>query len=1067
MGNNDFILSSGLGVAQLRMDTAQLDVAASAVPGRHMQQIVSQTVMNGGQVAGISSIVKRIEDLLAAQQVRFANSKQKEAAIVELYTNQMNAYEQINTGNNTFDVVNSFLNAASNADSTSGVAAFNQKFVSTAQNVCDIISSFASKVQDLWYNSDSDITSHVTTANSTIAKLFRLNEQISLATDPVDLLDGRDVLLNNLSTLIDIQVSYGSKGEALVSLSGSGISIVTGSEYAVLSYTGVQYASDLLVDGTMSDLTMTHVSSEGVTIDTPVTLASNTPQTTTRGDPLSSGEILGLVNLRRTIFPNIMGRLDSVATGVVSQVNEIYSSGAAVPPVKTLSSTQMFNGQDYRSWTGEMKLAVLNGDGTPIVLKDAAGVQTTLRPVVIDLEQYSGSFGVGKPSVSDIINEVNVQFQDSLITERLTLGGLYNIAMVGDSSIAVNGANASTGTLSFQMELDNNSPFSSMFNILDVQVLDDSGAVVPGALLGTLPGNFTVDAGTKTKTYQDVRITVPLDSAATPGTPANYVKILVNMQVMRADGSFGQGWAQFQINNPTANQQLVNQRTYGVPTSGPVAVTYPPGNVATGLAPSADGGVLTAKLVDDNGATIQGQTTPGYFTLSAVQGFSVVVDNGTSQDQGVSGITGTQKGIAHYMGLNNFFVESDTNQASNMQIRQDLQTNSDALSMARLAQVPATPQQVINGTAAGSATLELGGNAPPGATAGDTITVQGVTFTFIGAGPALANQIVIGVNQAATAANIAATLGAYNETTRPFRDLVTFAVDVNSDVVCTANTLGLSTNNITVNSALTPIAGPQANTWANTGQVTELDLTTQPLAGDTLKIGSATFTFIAAGPAANNEILIGATPALTATNIVAALNANNAATQPFYNQVTFAIDPDNPNRVMCNGNITISSAQATTGMGVTAWVNTAPGLILGLTNLIGGTSALQTQNITNYADQIGAGNKRIMKAIANLLDNNVSFVATTTMPATSKTLLRYLSSGMALIASEYNIAHTRSKIETAVSQNVQEQAQQLYAPNKDVQTAELYDASKLYQMLSIIMQMQRENFRQLIRSAGG
>lgn len=177
-------------------------------------------------------------------------------------------------------------------------------------------------------------------------------------------------------------------------------------------------------------------------------------------------------------------------------------------------------------------------------------------------------------------------------------------------------------------------------------------------------------------------------------------------------------------------------------------------------------------------------------------------------------------------------------------------------------------------------------------TSGDTITIDGKTFTFQGTLTNTDGNILIGVNLAATQSNIIGAINLSGDAGTDYATAMTAhptvsaaAARIGDHLVLIAKSDGTAGNSIVTTEVFTDAGNVfDAATLGTTsagrdavgivGAEGTLTLAAQPAAGDTFTIGSKTYTFEANGALTNvdGNIEIGAAIADTRTNIINAIN---------------------------------------------------------------------------------------------------------------------------------------------------------------------------------------------------
>ncbi len=154
----------------------------------------------------------------------------------------------------------------------------------------------------------SDVISKVDEINRLVVQLGELNEKISGNLSD-DLMDERDVLLNDLSKLMNIDVSENSNGMVTVATNGN---ILVASNY-------------------VNELTTDIESGDG-TVTIKVGLVDGANEIT-----VASGELGSLLDISRNEIPEYLNQLNYMARELAERVNAVHSSGYSLTGVTGLS----------------------------------------------------------------------------------------------------------------------------------------------------------------------------------------------------------------------------------------------------------------------------------------------------------------------------------------------------------------------------------------------------------------------------------------------------------------------------------------------------------------------------------------------------------------------------------------------------------------------------------------------------------------------------------------------------------------------------------------------------------
>ena len=340
---------------------------------------------------------------------------------------------------------------------------------------------------------------------------------------------------------------------------------------------------------------------------------------------------------------------------------------------------------------------------------------------------------------------------------------------------------------------------------------------------------------------------------ASPGASGNNTVLSVNSPV-GAITATGNGF----LTGGTANDTV---------TIGGVSYTF----VAAGQAQSGSNdialgsnlqGTLNNLMAAVNSTAVANGSASTY-TLSAASQLQ------SAQTEGAS-ITGVSNGVVNVQALTAGALASGLNMGAVFQ------------SGSTTGTVGGFSSNLSGGTSAGKATglIDMTANAVQG----DTVTVGGVSYTFVAAGQATAgNEVVIGSSANATLTNLQSALAAiatgngggstyYVSNLQGSTGATISAISGNQATVQAA-TAGTAGNSITLSAHLTNGAAGSLSAGANAAQATGyLALNSNPSNGNTVSIGNQTYTFTSSTPSAANQVALGQTINATLNNLMEAVN---------------------------------------------------------------------------------------------------------------------------------------------------------------------------------------------------
>ncbi|TCL64803.1 flagellar hook-associated protein 1 FlgK [Hydrogenispora ethanolica] len=310
----------GLMAAQKALDVISHNMVNAGTPGytRQVANIVAtdpfsypsaNAEISAGQLGtGVDvASINRIRDLLLDEQIR------KETSTLNYWNSQNDLLDQIerimNEPSKTGiqSTLDAFWKSLQDLQGSKAADPSTRDIVaSTAVTLTDYIKQTYNDLKNLRSTVDKQVQDTVKTINNYATQLADLNDQIGKVTiqgdQPNDLLDQRDIVLEKLSELVNIRVSFDQQNRATVTLGGG--TLVSGVEYNQLTTTPNP------ADPTISDITWKGVA-----------------------DPASSkisvsnGMLKGLLDIRDTALPNMMADLDTLTSTLITEMNKQHQQG--------------------------------------------------------------------------------------------------------------------------------------------------------------------------------------------------------------------------------------------------------------------------------------------------------------------------------------------------------------------------------------------------------------------------------------------------------------------------------------------------------------------------------------------------------------------------------------------------------------------------------------------------------------------------------------------------------------------------------------------------------------------
>ncbi|SAK42407.1 flagellar hook-associated protein FlgK [Caballeronia arationis] len=315
MSNNIFNIGvSGLNAAQWGLTTTGQNISNAATPGYSLEKVSYQEA--SGQYTGSgylgsgvqTATVTRSYSQYLTTQLNNTTSTSSAASTYYSLISQLNNLVGDPTKGISAGISSYFTGMQSVASSPSSTSA-RQVLVSSAQTLADQITTAGTQYDQLRQSVNTQLTSAVTQINSYTQQIADLNKQINIASaqgqPPNQLLDQRDLAVQNLSSMVGVQVVQ-TDGNYNVYI-GNGQPLVVGAkQYGLQAVTSASDPSELAIafkssDGSAQTLAQTQYVSESA---------------------LSGGVVGGLLDFRSQTLDPAQAQLGAIATSFAAQLNQ-------------------------------------------------------------------------------------------------------------------------------------------------------------------------------------------------------------------------------------------------------------------------------------------------------------------------------------------------------------------------------------------------------------------------------------------------------------------------------------------------------------------------------------------------------------------------------------------------------------------------------------------------------------------------------------------------------------------------------------------------------------------------
>lgn len=463
---------SGLRLNQQSIAVLSHNIANVNTEG-YSRQIIDQSAVyiegvgNGVQV---DDVIRKVDKYLARAVQTQGSNVARTDVVRDYFARAQTLLGTPGLQNSIDSFITGFFNSLQQLAGTPERTSYRANAINAAITLSDSISNLAAAFYDLRFEADRDMRDTVSLVNQTLVRLRDTNLALSraeaLGQSTAGLLDQRDAALRELSSYLDISTVFKATGEVNI-IAGDGVSLLDDSVHE-LSYSSVQSVNNLIAGLSLNDLEVLTLDADGNSISVPLKLITANDDGTTTSS-LTGGKIEGLRLLRDEVFPGMLDQLDMLAANLRDAMNAIHNDGSGFPPPRSLTGTRSFVAADLHSWSGTVRIAVLQNDGSPVPARYTDESHTGVRPLLLDFQEiYPSDTSSGQHSMQSIINEINHHF--GAAQAKATVGVLNNIELASLQN-SVTG-----GTFAFDFELENIANEVGDFFVTNVTVLDDTAA---------------------------------------------------------------------------------------------------------------------------------------------------------------------------------------------------------------------------------------------------------------------------------------------------------------------------------------------------------------------------------------------------------------------------------------------------------------------------------------------------------------------------------------------------------------------------------------------------------------
>jgi flagellar hook-associated protein 1 FlgK len=357
--------TSGLNAAQAKLKVVADNIANVDTPG-YVRKLADQTAyQSNGVGAGvdIARIRRATNAFLQAAAYAAAAGLGKAKISSDQIDRAQSLFGDLTANQNYFkrlDGIYADFNSLA-ASPTDGLK--KSGAVTNITNFLNESRSIYTSLQAIQSDADGQIKTNVETINGLLVDIDKLNTEIRAGTttnaDVTGSLNAQGVLIKQLSSLMDIRVSNLPQG---------GVSILGGDSLNLVGPNGPASLAYVPKGNGFGDVTVTE--------------SGGTPKSLV--DRMTSGEMIGLIQLRDKELPAVMNQLGQLVSQASEALNKAHNAASTVPALQTLSgrNTGLDLATGISGFTGTTTVAVMNN--TTNLITKSVKIDFTAGTITVD-----------------------------------------------------------------------------------------------------------------------------------------------------------------------------------------------------------------------------------------------------------------------------------------------------------------------------------------------------------------------------------------------------------------------------------------------------------------------------------------------------------------------------------------------------------------------------------------------------------------------------------------------------------------------------------------------------------
>lgn len=414
------IATSGVQVAQLGLDITGHNIANVNTEGFSRQRVELATRLPitkpFGQIPRGVAVqrIDRLRDTFLDDAFRETVPGLGAAEVTDRFFSQIEAIFLEPTENSFSTRLNNFFESVNDFATNPELIPSREAVISEAESLSETFLTTTERLNELRTDANNQVIAITEEINSIAGQIAQLNDRIrpleAGSQRANDLRDDRDLLIDELSRLVEVSTAENDAGE---------INVVIANEQLVVGSRsfGLETVNDPSIDPDRGDLVRVQFVRNGRQLN---------PRT---------GELRAALEVRDTIIPNIDADIDTMASNLILEFNRIHSNANGL--------------ENFTSLTGG------NAVDDPAVPLNAAGLGFPVTPGSFDINVHDDSTGTiaattininAATSLNDLAADLNAvgNLTASVVNGRLQIDSApgFSFTFANDDTDAL----AATGT---------------------------------------------------------------------------------------------------------------------------------------------------------------------------------------------------------------------------------------------------------------------------------------------------------------------------------------------------------------------------------------------------------------------------------------------------------------------------------------------------------------------------------------------------------------------------------------------------------------------------------------------